>query len=167
MLAKPQPLFLAFCTTWIALGSCAPGRAGEAVRFDTQVMAVLSRAGCNAGACHGNLNGKNGFKLSLRGQDPAADYLALSRDMLARRVDPQRPAESLLLLKATAAIPHEGGRRFSKDSLEYRILSNWIASGMRSDPAGLPTPIALDVTPSEKVVLDPQEGVRLQVTARF
>ncbi len=130
-------------------------------------MAVLSRAGCNAGACHGNLNGKNGFKLSLRGQDPAADYLALSRDMLGRRIDPQRPAESLLLLKATASIPHEGGRRFRTDSLEYSILSNWITSGMGRDPPGLPAPVALEVSPAERVILDPHERVWLKATARF
>jgi hypothetical protein len=137
------------------------------MRFGTEVMAVLSRAGCNAGACHGNLNGKNGFKLSLRGQDPSADFAALSRDMLGRRTDPQRPSESLILLKATSTIPHEGGKRFPVDSLEYRILSKWIASGMPRDPERLPTPVALDVTPAERVVLDPAERVQLRAVARF
>ncbi len=155
------------CSVWGVLAVCTACTAQEPVRFDTEVMAVLSRAGCNAGACHGNLNGKNGFKLSLRGQDPAADYLALSRDMLGRRVDIEHPEQSLLLLKATASIPHEGGKRFRTDSLEYRILSNWIAEGMRRDRAGLPTPVALLVTPTDKVVLDPAERVRLQVVARF
>src|SRR5205823_6507428 len=38
--------------------------------FRHEVMPVLSKAGCNAGACHGYSLGKNGFKLSLRGSDP-------------------------------------------------------------------------------------------------
>jgi len=76
----------------------------ESVSFQNEVMAVLSRAGCNQGACHGNQNGKNGFKLSLRGQDPEFDYLALTRDMLGRRTDAARPADSLILRKATATV---------------------------------------------------------------
>src|SRR5947199_7796688 len=86
--------------------------AAAPVSFRNDVMAVLSRGGCNQGACHGNQNGKNGFKLSLRGEDPAFDFAVLTRGMLGRRTNPQRPEESLLLLKASATVPHEGGRRF-------------------------------------------------------
>src|SRR5438105_6847568 len=106
----------------------SPGSAQQ-VSFGTDIMAVLSKAGCNQGACHGNQNGKNGFKLSLRGQDPAADFLALTRDTLGRRANPLRPAASLLLLKATAAVQHEGGRRFGPDAREYALLVHWIARG--------------------------------------
>src|SRR5579859_5018810 len=79
--------------------------AAEPVRFNVEVMAVLSKAGCNQGACHGNLNGKGGFKLSLRGEDPAWDYGVLTRDTLGRRTNPLRPADSLILQKATASVP--------------------------------------------------------------
>ena len=48
------------------------GDVSPASSFSADVMAVLSKAGCNAGTCHGNQNGKGGFKLSLRGQDPVA-----------------------------------------------------------------------------------------------
>src|SRR3954468_9449166 len=99
----------------------APVRVGAAeplVSFRNEVMAVLSRAGCNQGACHGNLNGKGGFKLSLRGEDADFDLKALSRDMLARRVAPNRPEESLVLRKAAGLVAHEGGPRFGTDSLE-------------------------------------------------
>src|SRR5467141_4130735 len=68
----------------------------QLVTFRNDVMAVLSKAGCNQGTCHGNQNGKNGFKLSLRGQDPDFDYKMLTRDMLARRVDRQTPEASLV-----------------------------------------------------------------------
>src|SRR5262252_3657486 len=104
----------------------APARADEPVSFRNEVMAVLSRAGCNQGTCHGNLNGKGGFKLSLRGQDPERDLAALTRDLMGRRTDPLRPAESLILQKATARLPHEGGRRFGEGSAEYAILRHWI-----------------------------------------
>src|SRR6187200_1739715 len=81
----------------------------EAPSFRRDVMAVLSKAGCNLGTCHGNQNGKGGFKLSLRGQDPAADYLAITHGQLARRVDPLDPMRSLLLLKPSMQVAHQGG----------------------------------------------------------
>jgi hypothetical protein len=80
------------------------------------------RSGGNAGACHGNQNGKGGFKLSLRGQDPDVDYGVLTRDLFGRRVNPIEPEQSLLLLKPTADVAHEGGSRFKNDSTEYEIL---------------------------------------------
>src|SRR5882672_7253878 len=75
--------------------------ADSTVSFRNDVMAVLSKAGCNAGACHGNANGKAGFKLSLRGEDPELDFKALTRDLFGRRVDPEAPDQSLILLKST------------------------------------------------------------------
>src|SRR5690349_24721041 len=94
----------------LALGS---GARGEAVSFRNDVMAVRSRSGCNAGACHGNRNGKGGFKLSLRGQDPGEDYIALTRDLFARRINPMDPDHSLVLLKPTTQLAHQGGKRFA------------------------------------------------------
>ena len=49
------------------------------VDFAHDVAPVLSRLGCNAGTCHGSAQGKNGFKLSLRGYDPIFDVRALDR----------------------------------------------------------------------------------------
>ena len=69
-------------------------RAAEPASFRNDAMAVLSKAGCNAGACHGNKSGKGGLKLSLRGQDPEDDYAVLTRDFLARRVDTVDPDAS-------------------------------------------------------------------------
>src|SRR5687768_9793041 len=89
---------------------------GGGVSFRNEVMAVFAKAGCSAGACHGNRSGKGGFKLSLRGQEPDVDFLTLTRDQFGRRVNTVDPAGSLLLRKATAVVPHEGGRRFSRES---------------------------------------------------
>src|SRR5438067_7206884 len=123
---------LVACAAWAT--ALAPAAHAEVPSFRHDVMAVLSRAGCNQGTCHGNQNGKNGFKLSLRGEDPAFDLAALTRDTLGRRTNPLQPADSLLLLKAIGAIPHEGGKRFPTGSAEYQILWRWIQEGSRPDP---------------------------------
>jgi hypothetical protein len=130
-------------------------------------MAVLSKAGCNQGACHGNQNGKNGFKLSLRGQDPTFDLESLTRDTFGRRTNMLEPQESLLLLKPTGVIPHEGGKRFGADSPEYAILSRWIREGSRPDRPNTPVLKEIEVTPSSQVVLEPLNRVQLRVRAKF
>jgi hypothetical protein len=137
------------------------------VSFEREVVAVLARAGCSAGACHGNLNGKGGFKLSLRGEDPAVDYQVLTRDMLARRVDRLNPAQSLLLLKATGQVPHEGGTRFASASPEAAIVRAWMAAGCPADPPQLPKLSRLDVAPTQQVLVDPTDRFRVTVTAHF
>jgi len=138
-----------------------------AVSFGNEVMAVLARGGCNQGTCHGNQNGKGGFKLSLRGDDPDYDYDMLTRDQLGRRTDPLRPSDSLILLKATAAVPHEGGKRFGVDSLEYQLLRDWIAAGRPVDAANQPQVKSLRVTPAEQVLIAPADRVRLTVKGTF
>jgi len=137
------------------------------VSFEREVIAVLARAGCSAGACHGNLNGKGGFKLSLRGEDPATDYRMLTRDVLARRIDPHQPEQSLLLLKATAQVPHEGGVRFTAQSPEYAILHAWIAAGCPTDPPQTPKLTRLEVTPAQQILVDPADRVRITAIAHF
>src|SRR3989442_9070398 len=94
--------------------------------FRNHVQPVLAKTGCSSGACHGAAAGQNGFKLSLRGYDDEGDYLALTRNALGRRIIPADPGRSLLLLKPTTAVPHKGGKRFDVDSLEYRVLAEWI-----------------------------------------
>ncbi len=144
----------------------APARAAD-VSFERDVLPVLTRAGCNAGACHGNLNGKGGLKLSLKGEDIAGDFAALTRDMLARRTDPLRPAESLILQKATAQVPHEGGARFAKTSNEYALLHAWVASGCKPDSPGGPALTKLVVTPASKILVDPLDRFDVKAIAHF
>jgi len=139
----------------------------EPVSFRNEVMAMLSKSGCNAGACHGNASGKGGFKLSLRGEDPDADYNAITRDAFGRRILPNAPGDSLLLLKATTRVAHEGGARFDPTSTDYRLLHRWIAAGARDDAATAPRLEALSVDPNEQVVLAPTQSVSLKVRARF
>lgn len=97
--------------------------------FRNHVQSVLSKSGCNGGACHGAAAGKNGFKLSLRGYDPEADFFAITRQSRGRRIVTDDPGRSLILTKPTGAIPHKGGVRFAEDSLEYRVIADWLAQG--------------------------------------
>ena len=100
--------------------------------FRNHVQSVLSKTGCNGGACHGAAAGKNGFKLSLRGYDPEGDFFSITRQSRGRRVVPNDPGRSLVLTKPTGAIPHKGGVRFAEDSHEYRVVSEWIAQGLKA-----------------------------------
>ena len=133
------------------------------VSFRNQVIPVLTKMSCNQGACHGALAGKNGFKLSLRGYDPDADYDTLTRQAVGRRVSLADPAASLILQKASFGIPHGGGKRFAKDSLEYKILYDWIAGGAPPPMAADPDVVSLEVTPASAVL---QPGAEQQLTVR-
>src|SRR5580693_5227281 len=111
--------YLAVFATARAETISAPATDGAAVSFRLDVMPVFFRAGCNSGGCHGSARGKDGFRLSLFGYDPAGDYFRLTQQMVGRRVDLAEPEQSLILLKATGVVPHSGGRRFKPDSEYY------------------------------------------------
>jgi hypothetical protein len=142
-------------------------RADGPVSFRNEVMAVLSRAGCNQGTCHGNLNGKGGFKLSLRGFDPDFDFASITRDALARRVDRHRPEESLILQKPGGLVLHEGGKRFAVGGPEYEILRRWIVEGMPPDAPGMPVLQRLEVTPAELYLVEPESEITVHARAVF
>src|SRR5262249_26513133 len=117
------------CT--LALLLCPAPALAEEVNwtFRNHVIPVLTRAGCNSGACHGALAGKGGLKLSLRGYDLHSDHFILTRQAGGRRVDLEAPAKSLVLLKPTMALPHGGGQKLEVGSADYRVLSEWLAAG--------------------------------------
>jgi Protein of unknown function (DUF1553)/Protein of unknown function (DUF1549) len=134
--------------------------------FRHEVMPVLTRAGCNAGACHGYSLGKNGFKLSLRGADPALDYRALVRDSYGRRLDFQSPDASLVLAKARGDVPHEGGVRFRRGSLADEILSRWVHDGAPGDLEDRAEVVGVRLLP-DKLVLRPGQRHQLQLVAEY
>jgi len=134
--------------------------------FRNHVIPVLTKTGCNQGACHGALAGKNGFKLTLRGYDPEADYDTLTRQSAGRRLSLDEPASSLILQKATFAMPHGGGRRFTANSLEYRVVGEWIAAGAAPPGADDPEVTALEVYPA-RAVLGPGASQQLVVRAKY
>ena len=105
-----------------------------AVDFIREVNPILSKVGCNQGTCHGSQAGKNGFKLSLRGYDSIYDYRALVDDISGRRFNRSEPSQSLMLLKPTQGVPHEGGFLFDEESRYYKVLEQWIAEGCQFKP---------------------------------
>ena len=158
--------------TWLAAlaGVCielTTSAAERPVSFRQDVMAVLSKAGCNSGPCHGNKSGKGGFKLSLRGEDPEADYAALVQGVLGRRLDFARPDESLLLLKPSTSVPHEGQLRLEHGSREYDLLRRWIAARAPDDLARVQKLARLEVSPREQVLYAPKARAQIKAIAVF
>jgi WD40 repeat protein/mono/diheme cytochrome c family protein len=128
--------------------------------FVRDVAPILARAGCNQGTCHGAQAGKNGFKLSLRGYDPVFDVRALADDLASRRVNVASPANSLMLLKPTAAVPHTGGQVLKPASRYYETLREWIAKGAHVNLAA-PRVTGIQISPSNPIV--ESIGARQQV----
>jgi hypothetical protein len=152
-------LFLA----WICF---AAGVAGvEPPDFETQIVPVLTKAGCNSGACHGAAIGRGGFRLSLLGYDPASDYEHIIQEFEGRRANLAHPERSLILRKPGGQLPHEGGVRLKRSSEGYQILYAWLHAGAPRGPSR--TLHRLEVTPGRKHVEAPGEKFSLRVQARF
>ena len=140
------------------------------------VNPVLGKVGCNAGTCHGSKNGKNGFKLSLRGYDPQYDHRALTDDVFARRFNRSAPDQSLMLLKPSGVVPHVGGALMQPGEPYYEILRQWIADGVQLDtnsarvtkieifPQGITIPLP-QMSQQMRVVATYADGTRRDVTA--
>lgn len=131
--------------------------------FRNHVESVLSKQGCNGGACHGARAGQKGFRLTLFGFDVDADYTYLTRQAVGRRIVPTDPGRSLILTKPTGLLPHKGGVRLEAGSLEYRVLAEWIASGVPGPKADDPQIERLEVLPqySRQAVKGTQQFVVL------
>ena len=136
------------------------------VSFVRDVAPVLSKVGCNAGTCHGSKDGKNGFKLSLRGYDPIYDLRALTDDHGSRRVNLASPDDSLMLLKATGAVPHVGGQVVKQDSIQYRILRQWIAEGAKLDLES-PRVAKIEVQPINPIIQQIGAKQQMRVVATY
>lgn len=134
--------------------------------FRNDVQSVLARQGCNTGACHGALAGKGGFRLSLQGYDPEADYHTITREAQGRRVEMGDPGRSLLLAKPTAALPHKGGLRLETDSRDYRILAEWIAAAVPGPREDDPRLVGIRLLPEESL-LRPGEHQQILVQAEY
>jgi len=158
--------------SWLAVLAGLPlvvnaADAPRPVSFVNDVVPVLTKAGCNMGACHAKAGqGQNGFQLSLLGFEPQEDYEHLVKEARGRRVFAASPDQSLLLMKAANVVPHGGGLRLEPSSEGYRILRAWLRQGTPNDLATAPKLVALDVQPAKKT-LKPKADQQLKVTARF
>ena len=137
------------------------------LRFRNDILPVLTRAGCNAGKCHGSASGKDGFRLSLYGFDPEGDYYRITREMSGRRINLAKPDNCLLVNKAIGEVPHTGGMRIEAGSEGYRKLVRWLASGAQADPTETPIPTSIEVYPTNAVMSRPEEQQQMIVVARY
>ena len=154
---------------WLCL-ACAMGVYGgersSQIDFTNDIVPVLTKLGCNSGGCHGKATGRGGFKLSLFGFESREDFEAIAHGSRGRRVFPAAPAQSLLLRKATMAMPHGGGRRAEPGSPAYEILSAWIQAETPWGPAKAPQLERLEIHPSsERMGRD--ADLQLAVTAVY
>lgn len=143
--------------------AASPVPAGD---FDTEIVPVFTKAGCNAGACHGAAAGRGGFKLSLLGGDPTADFDAIVLEREGRRVNLARPGESLLLAKPTGVLAHEGGVRIEEGSIAEKRLLDWIAAGAQRAKT-LRRLTHFEVGPADFVGHKIGTRLELKATARF
>jgi hypothetical protein len=137
-----------------------------AIDFRTDVIAALSRSGCNQGACHGSPQGKNGFRLSLRGYDPDLDLHTLTRELGARRVNIQAPEDSLLLLKGSGRVRHGGSVAYNPSDPAYRVIRDWISEGCRPSATAVRL-TRLEVLPQSRKLHTSSPRQQLIVRAYF
>jgi hypothetical protein len=156
---------LAYALVLLALPAAARAD-GPAFHFENDVLPVLGRYGCSASGCHGKSDGQGGFKLSVLGSDPDADFASLTKEGRGRRLMPGSPDESLLLRKGSGRTAHGGGTKLPFDSDDYRTLRNWIAAGTPFGPADAPRVAALRVEPAERVMAA-KDAAQLRVVARY
>ena len=157
----------AFLLALLALGFADPVRAAEpAPTFERDIQPILTRAGCNAGACHGKARGQNGFQLSLLAYDHDFDFNAITQEARGRRIFPANPAFSLILRKASGQVPHGGGKKLPEGSAEYRTLQQWIAAGTPRTPTDAPKLEKITVSPTTKLMKF-AETQQLAVTAHY
>jgi len=135
-------------------------------KFELDIQPILTARGCNSGGCHGKSRGQNGFALSLLGFDADMDYKAIAFESRGRRLSLLAPSESLLLVKATGQVPHGGGVRFKTTDQEYRLLMEWIESGLLRASDTDPKLVGIKITPAPHALL-PDEKEMLSVTASY
>ena len=150
----------------LLLPFAAPAADTPAPSFRHHVLPVLTKAGCNSGACHGALAGKGGFMLSLLGYDEEADWRSITRAARGRRIDLAAPARSLLLTKPTAATPHKGGKLIDPRSRDYQILADWVAAGAPPPAENEAVLQRISVQP-ERSLLKKGDQEQLRVSAHY
>ena len=153
-------------STLLAVLGLTPPCVAAPPTFERDVQPLLTRHGCNAGACHGKARGQNGFQLSLLAFDNDFDHAAITSEARGRRVFPANPDNTLLLLKASGRVPHGGGKRLPEASPEYKLVRDWIAAGSPRTPADAPRIVRITVNPPTKQMAFRAEQP-LTVTAHY
>ena len=136
------------------------------LNFANDIVPIFTKAGCNAGGCHGKASGQNGFKLSLLGFEPQEDYEHIVREARGRRVFPAAPIESLLLTKAVNSTPHGGGKKLDPKSDDYALIIKWISSGMPYGKDTDPKMVSIEVQPTQRI-MTLKSSQQLKVLAKY
>ncbi len=137
------------------------------ISFDRDVMPVLTKSGCNTGSCHGAARGKDGFRISLFGYDPAGDYLRITREIGIRRINLAVPEQSLILLKATGSVQHSGGKKIELGSKHYQTLLTWLKNGAPVDAVKPPAVTKVELYPTQSVLEGEGGKQRLVAVATY
>lgn len=145
----------------------AKQEAPDPVSFQYETLVALTKQGCNSGACHGSPSGKGGFRLSLRAYDPVLDTETLIREVFNRRTNAVEPDASLLLRKPLMEVPHGGGRRLQTGDPSHVALRQWIAEGLKPDPADAAKCTGIEIYPPQRVLKHPAHTQQIVVLAHF
>ena len=136
----------------------------EPVSFTKDVVPALSKAGCNTGSCHGTARGKDGFRLSLFGYDPAGDFTRVTREQLTRRVNLAIPEESLMIEKGAGLVPHTGGQMFKPGDELYTTVLRWLQDGAPADKEKVEEVVQVEIYPKQTVLEG--KGAKQQLVVR-
>ncbi len=163
-----QPLSAVVLFAAAVAASAAPAKpaAARQFNFENDISPLLTRHGCNASQCHGKAEGQNGFKLSVFGYDPLADYRAFTAESKGRRVSAAAPEQSLFLAKASGTMPHQGGARIPVGSPSYEIICGWLAAGTPFGSTNDARVVRVELEPRERI-LAPGSQLQLRVNATY
>ena len=142
-------------------------KAEQPVSFRLDVMPIFMRNTCNSGGCHGQARGKDGFRLSLFGYDPAGDYYRLTREQVGRRINLATPEASMLVTKCVGDAPHTGGKLFTKDSENNQAILRWIEAGAKDDPADIAEATSIEILPKQLLLEAPDQKFQITVRAHY
>ncbi len=160
-------LSYAACAAVMLASPCLAAEAVRPLSFVNDIQPILTKAGCNAGACHAKaITGQRGFRLSVLGFEPEEDYEAIVKQGKGRRVFPPAPGDSLLITKAAAIVPHTGGKKIEPGSESYKTLVRWIAEGMNYTAPNEAKISGIEVEPKRQT-MKAKTTQQLKVTARY
>ncbi len=146
-----------FCVLLCVCLVGALGNTAEEIDFDTDVVPLLSKAGCNAASCHGSSAGQAGFRLSLFGGNPGFDYHSIVHELEGRRVNYVAPRRSLLLTKPTGQLDHGGGEVLDVHAEAVRVFVQWIEAGAKRK----------NLRQLERLIVTPTSFAAVSIPAEF
>jgi len=135
------------------------------VDFDSEIVPILTHAGCNAGACHGAAAGRGGFHLSLFGSDPQVDYASIVPFAEGRRVNLVDVSKSLILAKPLGMLDHGGDVVLEENSSSVSVLRRWLEQGAMRGPQRQLTELRIE--PAEATFSTPGQTMPLHAIATF